>query len=62
MSEQRSTPPLDAATIKYMENLFPERCPHPSDTEREIWMKAGERRAVNKLKALLLAQEEEGIF
>jgi hypothetical protein len=40
-------------TDPFMERLdkcVPEQCPDPSDSEREIWMKAGERRLVLKLR------------
>lgn len=59
MRNQRhdTVPPLDAKTIEYMERLFPERCPDPKDSEREIWMKAGERRAAIRLRNLLNRQE-----
>lgn len=50
-------PPLDRLTIEFMDRRFPERCPNPSDTEREIWMKAGERRAVVHLLTHLKNQE-----
>lgn len=62
MTKQRhdTVPPLDATTIAYMERLYPERCPDPRDSDREIWMKAGERRAVVHLRNLL--QKQEGKF
>jgi hypothetical protein len=44
-------------TIRYLDERFPERCPSPSDSEREIWMKAGERRLVRHLLNLLQKQE-----
>lgn len=50
-------PPLDGPTINYMDKVFPERSPDPRDTEREVWMKAGERRAVKHLLNLLQQQE-----
>lgn len=37
------------ALIKWLNDIFPERCPNPKDTTAEMWMKAGERRAVNLL-------------
>ena len=46
-----STVPLhDIPTfIEWLNALYPEKCPNPDNTEREIWMKAGERRVVNHL-------------
>lgn len=37
--------------LEVLHQLFPEQCPNPADTDREIWMKAGERRAVTKMQA-----------
>lgn len=34
-----------------LEELYPARPPDPKDTDREIWMKAGERRVVEVLRA-----------
>ena len=38
---------------------FPHRCPDPKDSEREIWMKAGERRMLDYLQAVSEAQQED---
>jgi hypothetical protein len=37
------------ALIQWLNDLYPERCPNPDHSEREIWMKAGERRVVRHL-------------
>lgn len=37
--------------LKALNNAYPPRPPDPRDTEREIWMKAGERRLVEALHA-----------
>lgn len=34
-----------------LEECYPHRCPDPNDSERVIWMKAGERRLVDVLKS-----------
>lgn len=60
-SNLSTVPPLDAATVEYAERLFPEKCPNPNDHEREVWMKAGERRAVNRLRNLLDKQEKQNV-
>ena len=54
-------PPIDPRLVEVLGNRFPERCPNPSDSEREIWMKAGERRLVTWL-AHHLAQQQEDPF
>ena len=37
--------------LQELDRLVPPRPPNPLDTEREIWMKAGERRLVEVLWA-----------
>ena len=37
--------------MEALERLYPARPPNPQDSEREIWMKAGERRLVEVLKS-----------
>lgn len=56
---QSHTPPLDQVTIDFLDRIYPERSPDPKDSEREIWMKAGERRLVRHLLNLLQKQESE---
>jgi hypothetical protein len=54
--------------IEWLDQVYPHRCPNPQDSEREIWMKAGERRLVDSLKfqyqrhldEMQLTQELEG--
>ena len=47
------------ALIEWLNALYPEKCPDPKHTEREIWMKAGERRLVNTLISKLNATEDK---
>ena len=42
-------PYLSKDLIEMLDQKYPDRCPNPKDTDREIWMKAGERRLVNEL-------------
>lgn len=44
-------PILSDRDLAVLDRMVPERCPHPSQTEREIWMAVGERRLVKKLLA-----------
>ena len=39
-------PIISDPLIRVLNEKFPEMSPDPKDTEREIWMKAGERRLV----------------
>jgi hypothetical protein len=45
--------------MQWLETLFPDKCPNPKDSEREIWMKAGERRAVEIMLSKLKATYKE---
>jgi len=47
------------ALIEWLNSLYPERCPNPNDSEREVWMKAGERRVVNQLINKLNRSEDK---
>jgi len=51
MAEPKKVPYLSVDLIDYIDKLMPERSPDPNDSEREVWMKAGERRLVRKLIA-----------
>lgn len=44
---------LDALEVR-----FPERCPEPEWSDREIWIRAGERRVVRFLKRVFEQQNE----
>lgn len=54
-------PPIDPALVKALNQRFPHRCPNPNDSEREIWMKAGERRLVDFLLMQQAKQEKEAL-
>lgn len=58
MSQEQHVPPIPADVIEWLDRLYPEKCADPKDTDREIWMKAGERRLVRRLKLDLKRQEE----
>ncbi len=49
-------PAIDPVLVADLDRRFPDKCPDPKDTKREIWMKAGERRLVVFLKAHLAHQ------
>ena len=61
MSVNYSVIPLQDtdALIHWLNTLYPEKCPNPDDTEREVWMKAGERRVVNTLIAKIKHSENK---
>lgn len=51
-------PPFTADLIEELNKDFPEACPSQFDSEREIWMKAGERRLVRMLNSKLKALDD----
>lgn len=53
------TPRIPREVAEYLNRIFPERSPDPKDSEREVWMKAGERRVVIHLLTKLQAQEQD---
>ena len=44
-------PPLDEALIQRLETLFPDRCPYPTDHDRDIWIKVGRAQVVQFLRS-----------
>lgn len=40
---------LTQEMLDHLSDAFPHQCPNPNHTEREIWMKAGERRLIDLL-------------
>jgi hypothetical protein len=44
-------PVLSDDLLTELDHDFPHRCPEPTDSEREIWMKAGARRLIDSLLA-----------
>lgn len=54
----KQVPHVTPALVEYLEALIPHRCPSPEESEREIWMRAGERRLVDFLANKLRKQDE----
>lgn len=46
--------------IKQLDVEYPSSCPKASDTDREIWIKVGQRLVVERLIAGLQAAEDDG--
>jgi hypothetical protein len=47
--------------VKMLDQLYPPRPPNPAQTEREIWMRAGERRLVERLIETIKQEETENV-
>ena len=52
-------PPVDEAVVKKLEELYPEKCPDISASDREIWVYVGSRMVVRMLRAVYLEQQQE---
>jgi hypothetical protein len=52
-------PPIDEALVKKLDEVYPESCPDPASSEREIWMAVGARQVVRMLRAVYLEQQNE---
>jgi hypothetical protein len=50
-------PPIDEALVKKLDEVYPESCPDPAASEREIWMAVGARQVVRMLRAVYLEQQ-----
>ncbi len=53
-------PPIDEALLKKLEEAYPEKCPDPSDADRDIWVYVGRRSVVRMLRSVYLEQQEPG--
>lgn len=48
--------------LRDLDEQFPHRCPEPTDSAAEMWMKAGERRLVDFLWAKFKAFQEDSLI
>jgi len=52
-------PPIDEALLKRLDEVYPEVCPDPSASDRDIWLAVGSRQVVRMLRAVYLEQQIE---
>lgn len=52
-------PPVDEPLVRKLEKLIPEKCPEPTDSERDIWIYVGRRQVVRMLRSVYLEQQDE---
>lgn len=52
-------PILSVDLIDWLDEQYPERCPDPKQSDREIWIYAGARQVVRSLLAKKKQEEEE---
>jgi hypothetical protein len=55
-------PSVTPELLTYLDKLFPERSADPSWTDREVWMRAGERRVVRKLIETFNDQTQDSLL
>ncbi len=58
MSDNLKTPIIKEDLIKYLNILFPDKCPDLKDSEKEIYYKSGQRSVVNHLINQFNIQQE----
>lgn len=51
-------PEVTAEIVAYLDRIYPNMCPRPADSEREIWMAVGARLVVAHMETLLERQHE----
>lgn len=52
-------PPLSEQLVNAMDHLFPERCPDPKQSERDIWIAVGKRLVARFLREQFNRQQEQ---
>lgn len=57
-SDHHKLPFVDDALVNYLERLYPDQAPDPSEDERKIWINRGAVGVVRHLKALRKEQRE----
>lgn len=51
-------PFIEEGLLDYLQRLYPDTCPEPSQNDREIWMNRGAAGVVRHLKMLCKEQRE----
>jgi len=55
----QGAPPLDFATVAWLNKLYPPTLPSLEMSEREIWLKVGQRQVVEHLQTILNKQSQQ---
>ena len=58
MQKKAKIPTISKDLIKYLDDIFPDRCADLKDTEKEVFHKSGQRSVVNHLIKEKKIQEE----
>ncbi len=51
-------PYVDPALVRVLETAYPDRCPDPKWSERDIWIKVGNAQVVRFLHQQMVGQQE----
>ena len=51
-------PRISEEIIKYLDELFPDKCPTLENNDKQVWFKSGQRSVVNHLIKEKSVQEE----
>lgn len=60
MADQR-LPAVDPQLVEWLTRVFPDKCPDPEDTDREIWMAVGKQEVIKMLRARVNEQTEDNL-
>ena len=58
MEKKRRIPTISNELIKYLDDIFPNKCADLQDTEKQVFYKSGQRSVVNHLIKEKKIQEE----
>ena len=58
MQKMAKIPRISNDLIKYLDDIFPDRCADLQDTEKKVFYKSGQRSVVNHLQKQKKIQEE----
>ena len=58
MTKKRKIPIISNDLIKYLDEIFPNKCADLQDTEKQVFFKSGQRSVVNHLIQQKKIQEE----
>ena len=56
--DEQEFPAIPPDLMEALEERFPEQCPDPRWSDREVWMSVGERRVVRFLRSVYDEQQE----
>lgn len=51
-------PAIDRKLVEYLEQVFPDKCPDPQFSEKEVWIAVGSAQVVRHLRFILEEQEQ----